>query len=160
MFMIGCAPMSVQSYAARGQRFGEYRTYAWAHDGDRATGDPRFDNNRMLEDRVREDVDRELARRGLEKGVNTPELLVHFYASFSHDIDGNGAGQSRCDTCQPFSYEAGTLLLDFVDAGTGQLVWRGWAEGRVDGVTGKQEWMEEEIDRAISRILAQLPARG
>jgi hypothetical protein len=30
-------------------------------------------------------------------------------------------------------YETGALLIDFVDARTDKLVWRGWAEDGVDG---------------------------
>jgi hypothetical protein len=56
-------------------------------------------------------------------------------------------------------YDAGTLLIDLVDARTNRLVWRGWAEGSVDGVIDNQEWMEARIDEAVTRILERLPRR-
>ena len=67
----------------------------------------------------------------------------------------------RCDVeeCRPRVYDAGTLLLDFIDTRTHTLAWRGWAEGSFDGVIDDQQWMEETIDKAVERILARLPQR-
>ena len=42
---------------------------------------------------------------------------------------------------------------------TNKLVWRGWAEGSVDGVIDNQEWMEARIDDAVAQILQRLPRR-
>jgi hypothetical protein len=49
------------------------------------------------------------------------------------------------------------LLLDFIDARTNQLAWRGWAEGGFDGAIDNQDWMEARIDAAVGKILARLP---
>jgi uncharacterized protein DUF4136 len=54
-------------------------------------------------------------------------------------------------------YDAGTLFVDLVDTRTNRLVWRGWAEGSVDGVIDNQEWMEQRIDHVVTRILQRLP---
>ena len=45
-----------------------------------------------------------------------------------HDARVSGSMARR----QPYVYEAGTLLLDFVDTRTNRVVWRGWAEGSVE----------------------------
>jgi hypothetical protein len=49
-------------------------------------------------------------------------------------------------------------VLDFVDPATNKLVWRGWAEGSIDGVIDRQERMEEIIDLAVGRILERFPS--
>ena len=54
-------------------------------------------------------------------------------------------------------YDAGTLLLDFVDARTNMMVWHGWAEGSMDRVIDNQEWMDQRIDDAVTRILQKFP---
>ena len=56
-------------------------------------------------------------------------------------------------------YDAGTLVIDLVDARTKTLVWRGWAEGSLEGVIDNQASMEAHIDRAVARVLQQLPPR-
>ena len=56
-------------------------------------------------------------------------------------------------------YDAGTLLLDFIDTRTNTLAWRGWAEGSLDGVIDDQQWMEKTLDEAVESILERLPRR-
>lgn len=70
-------------------------------------------------------------------------------------------GYCYADDCQAgvIEYEAGTLVLDIVDARTNRVIWRGWAERGMDGVIDNQEWMEEEIDEVVTRILERLPRR-
>ena len=50
-------------------------------------------------------------------------------------------------------------MIDFVDARTDTLVWRGWSEESVDGTIDNQELMERKIDQTVARILQRLPGR-
>ena len=163
LVLTGCAPiMHVSSFAERGIDLRQYHTYNWAPDDQLATGDPRLDNNRFFLERLQADVDKQLATRGFEKTMSgTPELLLHYHASITQRLDANGADQpyGYCNDCRPYVYDAGTILLDFVDARTNKLAWRGWAEGSMDNVIDNQKWMEEKIDEAITRILEKLPRR-
>ena len=163
LVLTGCAPvMHVSSYAGRGIDVTQYRTYNWAPDDQLATGDPRLDNNRFFLERLQADVDKQLATRGFEKPISgTPELLLHYHASIKQRLDVNGADQpyGYCNDCKPYVYDAGTILIDFVDTRTDKLVWRGWAERSMDGVVDNQAWMEEKIDEAVTRILEKLPRR-
>jgi hypothetical protein len=54
-------------------------------------------------------------------------------------------------------YDAGTLVVDLVDRRANKVIWRGWAEGSVDGMIDNQDWMEQKIDDAITRIMERLP---
>jgi hypothetical protein len=60
-------------------------------------------------------------------------------------------------TAEPYVYEAGTIVVDLVDADTSRLVWRGWAEGSIDGAIDDQTFMEHRIDEAVARIMERLP---
>jgi uncharacterized protein DUF4136 len=160
--LTGCVPVRVNSYLERGTDFSRYRTYNWGPPDSWTTGDPRLDNNPFFQERVRAEVDKRLASRGFEKATSEkPDLRLHYHASFTQRIDTTGidAKYGSCDKldCQPYVYEAGTLLLDFVDTRTNKVVWRGWAEGSVDGVIDNQQWLEQRVDEAVRRILARLP---
>jgi hypothetical protein len=142
-----------------------YRTYAWVPDDTVATGDPRVDSNRFFSDRffsdqVRSSVDHELANRGFEKTTfTTSDLLVHFHATFTQEIAIASADRfEHCDNCAATIYDAGTLVIDLVDARTSRLVWRGWA-GQLPAVIENQDWMEEMIDWAVAQIMKKLPPR-
>lgn len=162
--LAGCASMSVSTYLERGADFTKYRTYSWAPAEALDTGDPRLDNNPFFHERIQADVEKELASIGLEKiASGGPDLVVHYRASvrqriYVNDIDPE-KGYCDANNCKPGVYEAGTLLLDFVDARTDKLLWRGWAEDSVDGAIDNQELMEQKIDKAVARILERLPRR-
>jgi hypothetical protein len=158
----GCATMRPHSYLESGIDFREYRTYAWSPAGALSTGDPRLDNNRFFSDRVEAAVDRQLASKGFEKTLPMgAQVLIHMHARIDQRIQSRDIDREyrRRDVSEdpPFVYEAGTLLLDFIDTRTHQLAWRGWAEGSMDGAIDNQDVMDARIDDAVARILARLP---
>jgi hypothetical protein len=155
--LAGCTSMNVRSFVERGVDFGFYRTYDWGPAGALATGDPRLDSNPFFHDYVRRALETQLAARGFEKTTaGAPDLLLHYHASIVQKLDV-GRADGRCDDCRAEVYDAGTLLIDFMDTRTKTLVWRGWAEGSIEGVIDNQAWMEARIDEAVARILEQLP---
>lgn len=161
--LAGCATMQVGTYATRGLDLRQYRIYAWGPSESLSTGDPRLDNNEFFDARVRMQVDRQLATRGFEKNASaSPDLLVHYHASVSQQIDVRNLdpeyGYCDDEDCGPYVYDAGTLFVDLIDARTNTLLWRGWAEGSMDRAIDNQAWMEETIDEAVGRILQRLPA--
>jgi Domain of unknown function (DUF4136) len=155
----GCAPIRVHAFAEPGATF-SFRTYAWASEDAVPTGDPRLDNNRFFTERVRNSVDRELAGRGFEKTEpGSSDLLVHYHATITQDVEIAPTDRAdHCYNCGTSVYDAGTLVIDLVDARTSRLVWRGWVE-KVDPVIDNQDWMEETIDWAVAQIMKKLPPR-
>jgi hypothetical protein len=158
--LAGCAAMDVSSYVQRGTSLERMRTFDWGPAAERATGDPRLDNNEFFDRRVRERVEAELTARGFERSFDAPDVLVHYHASVTQEIDVRELDreyQRDPSDRRPYVYDEGTLFLDLVEPGTGALVWRGWAEGSIAGAVDDQEWMEARIDEAVARIMARLP---
>ena len=163
--LAGCAARNVGSFLERGSDFGRYRTYSWAPAAALETGDARLDNNPFFHERIRADVEEQLAARGFEMTApGDADLLVRYHASVTQridlsDIDRESGNCGDGDSCRPYVYDAGSLVVDFVDARTDKLVWRGWSEESVDGAIDNQALMERKIDRAVARILQRLPGR-
>jgi hypothetical protein len=157
--LTGCATTGIRSYVERGTDVGQYRTYTWGPANVQTTGDPRLDNNRFFQERVEAAVERQLNARGFEKAAAAPDLLVRYYASVEQQVNANGADRPyvACEDCRPFVFDAGTIVVDLIDARSQRLIWRGWAEGSIDGVVDNQEWMEERVDEAVARIMERLP---
>ena len=160
--LAGCATLRVNSFLERGTEFSRYRSYAWAERGAFATGDPRLDNNRFFSQRVEDAVDMQLAARGFEKtSPGTADVLLHIHARMDQRIDMAEFdpidGHRIDDERRPEVYDAGTLMVDFMDRRTNRLAWRGWAERTFDGVVDDQKWMETTIDKTVARILERLP---
>lgn len=158
----GCAPVQVNSYAVPKADLRTYRTYAWEPGELGQTGDPRLDNNSFFRERVQKAADGQLVFRGYQKATTgKADMLVHIHARVAQRINSSEIDRANCEQgeCRAYVYDHGTLLLDFVDARTNALIWRGWAERSLDGVVDDQEWMNQAIDRAVSSIFGRLPVR-
>jgi hypothetical protein len=157
--LAGCATNPrVYSFLERGADLSRYHSYTWAPPDRQGTGDPRLDNNEIFQEKVQSAVDARLASKGFEKTSGSADLLVHYHASVEQRIDlQTSEPYTPCDGCKPFIYDAGTLVIDLVDARTNRLLWRGWAEGNVEGVVDRQQWMDERVDADVTRILDTLP---
>jgi len=161
----GCATtMTVSSHVRDGLDITQYHTYDWGPADALPTGDPRLDQDPFFKDHVQGAVEKGLAAKGLRlSDSGTPDLLIHYHASISNRIDVNATereyGYCQGVDCQSWvvEYEAGTLVLDFVDARTNRLIWRGWAQDSVEDVLGNQDRMARKIDEAVTRMLARFP---
>ena len=163
VLMVGCAARTVNSYVDPKIDLRRYGTFNWGPPDTFSTGDPRLDNNRFFDERVRMQVERGLASRGFEKTTDAPDLLLHYHASVSQEIDTSNIDRDYqyCDErdCEPYVYDAGTLVIDIVEPRSKRLIWRGWAEESIEGVIDNQEWLEKRIDETVARILSRLPRR-
>jgi len=162
---IACMSMQVHTYVPRSADLTRYRTFGWAPAGAFATGDPRLDNNTLFIERLQSAVERQLAGKGwLRAAGSEADLVIHFHARVDQRLDLADVATSEPPNEDsdrgPRVYEAGTLLLDFVEPRSNTLVWRGWAEGSVEGVIDNQPLMNDKIDAAVARILAAFPARS
>ena len=54
------------------------------------------------------------------------------------------------------SYEQGTLIIDFMDQKTRQLVWRGIGQARVHEASSPEQ-RTKRVNQAVTEILAQYP---
>jgi hypothetical protein len=157
--LAGCASTGVFSYVGSGVNLPQYRTYAWAPDDQLSTGDPRLDNNPFFQQALQEAVERHLAERALEKTTTEgADLILHYHASITQRVEA-AEQEYGCEECLPYVYEAGTLTLDFLDARTNRLVWRGWAERSMDGAIDDQALMERRVEQAVARIIEKFPTR-
>jgi hypothetical protein len=157
----GCAPLRVSTFSEPGFDLKTYRSYAWAPDEQMSTGDPRLDNNRFFEERIVVDVEKALAARGFERANGgTPGLILHYHASVGQRVDVNAVDRRSGYASEGDSsvYDGGSLTIDFVDARTNRLVWRGWSDGSLEGLED-QRIMERHVDDAIARIMEKLPHR-
>jgi hypothetical protein len=160
--LAGCATMRVSSYQERGADLGRYQTYAWAPTDSFSTGDPRLDNNRFFIERVQQAIVLQLAPKGLTLAApGSADVVIRYHARLDQQLDTSDfdrdAGRCGDGECRAFVYDAGTLLIDFVDARTNRLAWRGWAEGSLDGVIDDQAWLNQKVDEAVTRIMARFP---
>jgi hypothetical protein len=161
----GClALMPVGSHIERGRDFAGYRTYDWAPADARPATDPRLRDNPFFIDEVHGAIDTELNKRGLARATaERADLLVHYHASVNERLEvTTRPGRFRdCvgDDCRAevTTYEAGTLVVDLIDASTHRLVWRGWAEHRLEDMLDEPAQVRQRVQVGIRRIFTTLP---
>jgi hypothetical protein len=168
LVLAGCAStMTVSSHVQYGIDFGNFRTYTWGPADAFPTGDPRLDVDPFFRDHLQGAVEKRLAGRGflLSEGP-TADLLVHYHAAINHSMDVNrfdhdhGYCYDADCSVRVMDVEAGTIVLDIIDARTNRLLWRGWAQTRVDDMLKNQDRMARKLEEAAERMLAQLPRAG
>ncbi len=163
--LTACASsMSVSSHVEQGLDFGRYRTFAWGPADALPTGDPRLDANPFFKDHMQGDVEKGLAARGIALVTSGPsDLQIHYHANISQrmnvrSVDATRAYGNPADD-QISEYEAGTIVVDIVDTRTQRVIWRGWAQDAVKGMLNNSDKMADQIQEAVTRMLARLPPK-
>lgn len=161
VLMGACAStMSVSSHVDRGTDFARYRTYDWGPADALPTGAPRLDANSTFKDQLQGEVNRQLNLKGIKLATaSQPDLLIHYHAAASERLDVSGLDQNYVYGGEVRAYDAGTILLDVVDARTQKLIWRGWAQGALTDMLDNDEAMTRRLRDAVRQMLAQLPLR-
>jgi len=162
----GCsAAINVSSHQGPRQDWSRYRTFEWAPPDLLPTVDPRLDANPVFNDRMHGVVSAGLVERGWTPAEPTrADVLIHYHANVSTRLDvariDQAYGSCPGEACrgQTVEYEAGTLVLDFVDARTQRLIWRGWAQTELEELLRDPDRMSRTIDQAVTGMLRQLPS--
>ncbi len=163
--LAGCTTMSVGSYVERGLDTKPYHTYDWGPADALPTGDARLDQDPFFQDYVQGAVEKQLAGKGFARAASgsRADLLIHYHASITQKLDVNrldrAFGYCLDEECSAkvIDYEAGTLVLDVVDARTNRVIWRGWAQDGVDSMLEHRDVMSRKIEDAVRRMFAQFP---
>jgi hypothetical protein len=159
-----CAMMTVSSHVEPGLDASRYRTFDWGPADSLPTGDPRLDRNPFFQDHMMGAVEKQLTLRGYTQLTSgTPDLLVHYHANVANRIDVNRIDRQfgycydvEC-SARVIDYQAGTLVIDVVDARSNRVIWRGWAQTSVESVIGHPDRLSRMINDAVARMLARFP---
>ena len=166
-----CSSSRIQTDYDRQADFSRYSTFAWYQTEE--TDGPTEGPSQIVDGRIRRVISENLQAKGL--GQSEPgeaDLAVTYYASLSSQMQfhttgwgfggGWGWGPHRgygygfwpgWTTTTVHTYQEGTVIIDIVDRGKNQLVWR----GVTTRVLGKKSHSDEKIDQAITRVFIDFP---
>lgn len=172
LVLVACGGgVTVSSDYDPGVDFARYGTYAWAERTETGDDDPRVYNSITMQ-RVRTAVDRALAAKGYGEADEGADFYVAWHGAIEGRMSyqtinshygygwgwygGMGVGTSNTYVNE---WDEGTLLVDIIDAGTNQLVWRGTATGTVERNLSPQE-SQARLDDAAAKLLQTFPPEG
>ena len=128
--------------------FSRYETWSW-HERVTPAASP------MADKRIREAIERGLAARGLSRVDRDGALLVVYHASKTIEIDLAPIKNAVASTPTGIQYvEKGSLVIDMLDAASGNVVWRGHATGALR--YGPSE-IAEQVKAAVHTLLEKYP---
>jgi hypothetical protein len=165
LLLTGCATLRVSSHTDRGLVWSKYQTFDWGPADALPAGDPRLDKDPFFQDHVEGAIEKAMTAHGFTRAATRerPDVLVHYHANVRErlDVDQIDRGYGYCATAECQSrvsrYEAGTLVVDIVDAASNVLIWRGWAQGSLDGVLGNRDRLRRRIDESVRQMFETLP---
>jgi len=169
--LAGCSTLKVNTEYDTTAPFATYKTYAWLANAPGPEEAPSI-RNPVVQQTVVAAVDREMARKGLvlTRLESNPDFLVsvHGWAQSRIDVQsyGYGYGYGGAYAYGPYrapmpvgvevrNYTDGTLLVDFVDAKTRKLVWRGTATDTFTSVD--MNAVRKTVDEAARQLLDAYP---
>ena len=166
-----CSNVRVSQDYSPGADFSTMQVYSWKSKEQKKTGNARIDNP-LLNNRIRSTVERYLEEKGHQK---TSGGSPDFYISYEYIIEskivsegssfGFGVGRSTRGRHGGISLSSGgnvterdeaTLIIDFVDASTDNLVWRGSGTRRTTQHSSPEQ-KNLEINELVENILNQFP---
>ena len=114
--------------------------------------------------RIQSAITTQLQAKGYSMMPDNPDFMIAMHLGKQHKIEvhewgyaygprGRYVGPGGIDMYQ---YDEGTLLLDFVDTRSKDLIWRGVATGEVDRYSSSEK-KDKRINEAVQKILNNFP---
>jgi hypothetical protein len=157
-FTASCTPIYDVKYDYDQQfNFSDLKTFDWMQTPEKV------DINSLVVQRVKNAVNAELKAKGLMMTSNNPDFLIAEYHGKKDQLHIQNMGHGRGSRYggQPsgvsaYQFEEGLLILDFVDAQSKKLIWRGSAKAQVDYIDTPEK-SEKLINTAVKEILKKYP---
>jgi hypothetical protein len=144
--------------------FANLRTYSWltAPESTSENVQRELETNSLIEGRVKKAVNQQLAMKGLRETTQDPDFLVSFHTGVEDKTDiqswgyGYGYWGMRGGGVSTIHYQEGTLILDFIDPESDNLIWRGVGKKVLSNKTTPEK-SEKNINTAVEEILKKYP---
>lgn len=171
LMIIGLSGCAVTDFD-RSADFTAYKTYKWGKPQIEVSN-PLYDSD-LIRDRISAAVEEEFAKRGIRRSERDADFIVEF-RTFTEE-------KKQASSVYPYSYRfypygfypfafgwgypyfwntpqqvteftQGTLVLDIIDRGTGELIWRGSVSGNVEDASN----LKKQIEKGIRAIMKKYP---
>lgn len=174
VFLLACSGIRVSQDYDPTTDFSRYRTFAWAPEPVEKSGDLLLDSP-LMDRRIRSAVENTLAANGYRKATDRqPDFFVTYHLAVRTRIEADTFGPGIGWYGYPYyyrgypywgdfgydtvirEYEEGTLIIDFTDAISRKLTWRGIGTRRIQSHSTPEK-TTESVNNTVAEILAQFP---
>lgn len=138
-----------------------FTSYQWEQVKDVETGNNPIYYNELNDKRIKTEVNAQLKNKGYELIDGETQLIVHYHIVITNETAYrdmtsyyHGARWTQNDR-EAYTLREGTLIIDFMDAKTNELVWRGYAISVLDEF--RPDLAEAKFREAITKIFQEFP---
>lgn len=149
----------VKSNSMPGVNFSKYHTYKWV------TVEGAKYPNQIVDAQIKQAIDSQLTAKGLTKVESDPaDLDIAYQVAVEQQTQWNayGTGGYRWGggmaSATQSTINTGTLVLDFYDPSTKQLVWTGTATKTLNP-SSNQEKNQKNLNNAMAKLLKAYPPK-
>jgi hypothetical protein len=149
--------------------FADYKTYDWMPQPAAAPGNAKtaVQRNDLLDKRIKNAVADVLVEKGLVPDAANPDVLLAYHVGVKDKVQVTDWGYRYGDAywgwggrdIDVYNYKEGTLIIDMIDAGTNQLVWRGAGQKALDDGKQTPQKSDELIRKVVGKIMSQYPPK-
>lgn len=165
--VVSCSPaIQVTTEPAAGFQLSDYETFAF-YDVD-ASGDGLGDAYQPQVDYLKQEVAKQLGRRGLTRSASEPDLLVNLGVVVEEEVQtretdirsdppqyiGQRRYTWRSKEVEVGRYKEGTVSVHLVDRGRNELVWQGTAETIL---RSKPDKLQEQMAKGMEKLFGLVP---
>lgn len=165
----GCNTIKVRTDWDHSLEFDGMRRYHWVEPPPVPGASP-FADNTLLRKRLRQAIEMKLADRGYRfvDSREAADFLVTYSVVLEERVrvDGVSTGGGYVgpryagfgtvySSGSVRNYQESTLIIDFLDPATDDLVWRGWGSGVLS--TRDRDRGQQRIEDGVRQILAEFP---
>lgn len=164
----GCSNVQITTDHDPETNFGEMKTYQWLTNSKSAISanqQTSMFQNQLIEKRFMSAVVENLKTKGVVQDTTNPDFYVMYYAGTQDKINvtnyGYGYGRygwGGYGGTDVHQYTEGTIILDFINAKSKDLVWRSTASGALSSKPTLEE-AQEKLNVIVGKMLADYPPK-
>jgi hypothetical protein len=153
LLVISASAQSVQSDYDRSFRFSNLKTFSFATQR-RGPSDP-LAGDTLNDGRIRTSMESQLMANGFRMETEKPDFVIAYYVTTKNklSVQDYGYGPPRWWGSRDIrvnQYSEGTLMVDFIDTNTNQVIWRGRASGTLE-----LKGVDKKISKSVEKLVKQ-----
>jgi len=151
-----CSSVKVNTDYDHTVNFSDFKTFNWIPKSESDSSR----RNSLVDRRIRRAIEGELSAKGYSRAPR-PDFLIIFHSGAREKVDVSTWGYYGR---RPWAhrhvavhqYTEGTILIDIVEAGSKELIWRGRGDRTLTNSRDPQK-IDESIHGTVAEILAEFP---
>ena len=165
-FVTSCSTVSVEHDYDITINFANLKSYDWLPYEKSFGGDIQsaLRENSLTEERIKTALNWELKSKGLRIESKNPDFYIAFYTGIEKEVKSYPHFSSHSDFSSHtdfgiYQYDEETFIIDFLDAKSKSLIWRGIAKAETyDNMNPEQR--RKLVNEAVRKIMKNYPPKS